>query len=279
VSEQSYSRELETAIRLARSAGALALRYRDGDLRVELKPGDEPVTVADRKASELIVSGLHSAFPGDIVISEEAADDQRRLTAPRVWYIDPIDGTKDFIHGREGFSVMIGLSIDGVPQVGVVYQPVGDRLFRGAPDTGTWFVAADQPPRLLAVSETDDMNSIRLVASRSHREGIIDEVKSALNIRDEFNIGSVGLKLGLISLGERDLYVNPSPRCKFWDTCAPEAILRHAGGRFTDLYGQPLAYRSRNTHHTRGLVASNGRLHEQVIAKLAPLFANRDKGD
>ena len=101
---------------------------------------------------------------------------------------------------------------------------------------------------------------------------MIDEVKTALGIKNEFNIGSVGLKLGLIALDERDLYVNPSSKCKGWDTCAPEAILHHAGGRMTDVHGELLRYDVEDTHHKRGLVASNGPLHAGVVAKLAPVF-------
>src|SRR5262249_15142000 len=92
-----FAREIAIASALARAAGALILRYRDGDLRVELKDGDEPVTIADKNSSDLIVRGLRDEFPQDVVISEENADDLRRLRAHRVWYIDPIDGTKDFI--------------------------------------------------------------------------------------------------------------------------------------------------------------------------------------
>lgn len=253
----------------------VALRYRDGDLRVELKPGDEPVTVADMACSKLIVAGLVEAFPDDIVISEEAADDKRRIGAERVWYIDPIDGTKDYIEGRDGFSVMIGLCVDAQPVLGVVYQPVGDRMFTAAPDQGTLFYAPGAEPRKLTCSTTTEPGELRLVASKSHREGVIDKVKSALGITNEFNIGSVGLKLSLIALDERDLYVNPSTYCKAWDTCGPEALLRYAGGRFSDIYGNPLRYDAETVAHNDGLVATNGAAHDNVIAKLAPLFAKR----
>lgn len=249
----------------------MALRYRGGDYEIELKPGDEPVTVVDRKASEMIVRGLSDAFPDDVVISEENADDLRRLDAERVWYIDPIDGTKDYIRGLEGFSVMIGLTVNHRPQVGVVYQPMNDRMF-WAGGNGAFFQAPGQEPRALAVSAVSDPAEIRFVASKSHRSRTLDQVKSALGIDNEFNIGSVGLKLCIIALGERDLYVNPSPRCKSWDTCAPEAILHAAGGKMTDLHGDPLRYDERDTWRRNGLVASNGAVHDAVIERMRPLF-------
>ncbi len=277
-------RELVVATDLARRAGAIALAVRAGGgaaLGVELKAGDEPVTAADRAASELVVAGLRAAFPDDVVISEENADDLARLTAPRVWFIDPIDGTRDFIAGRNGFSVMIGLCEAHRPTLGVVYQPEGDRLFWAAPtsaggdDEAAWFAAPDAPIRQLHVSDLADAGQIRLVASASHRDATIDAVKSALGIANEMNIGSVGLKLALIALAERDLYVNPSSKSKVWDTCAPEAILRAAGGVMTDTHGDALRYDQVDLRRATGLVASNGHVHAEVIARLAHLFPRR----
>jgi 3'(2'), 5'-bisphosphate nucleotidase len=265
-------REVDVACEAARGAGAIAMKYHGTPVEVEKKVGDEPVTRADREASELIVARLREAFPDDVVISEEAPDDPRRLDpAARVWYVDPIDGTRDFIRGHAGFAAMIGLTIQGRPRLGVVYQPIGDRMFWASEGAGAWF-SGDGEPRRLRCSTIADPAAIRLVASKSHRTRAIDEVKSALGIADELNIGSVGLKIGLIALAERDLYVNPSSHSKSWDTCAPEAILHEAGGRLTDLHGDPLHYDEPNLKNDRGLIASNGVLHGVVLAKLRVLF-------
>src|SRR5690606_11163313 len=266
------AREVEVAERLAREAGDLTMKFHGSKLEVERKEGNEPVTIADRQASDLIVRGLREAFPDDVIISEENADDLRRLSAERVWYIDPIDGTKDFIRGEDGFCVMIGLCLGHRPALGVICQPVHERVFSAAPGGGTWLGAPDAPPRRVQVSDIAELASAQLVASKSHRDSTMDQVKSALGISNEMNIGSVGLKLGVIALGERDLYVNPSPKTSSWDTCAPEALLVEAGGTLTDLHGDPLRYDSREIHNTRGLLASNGRVHQAAVAKLAGLF-------
>jgi 3'(2'), 5'-bisphosphate nucleotidase len=265
-------RELEVAERLAREAAAIELGYFGSGVEVEYKPGEGPVTRADREANTLIVNGLRAAFPGDGFLSEEAPDDGSRHTHARVWMVDPLDGTSDFVKGRQGFAVMIGLAIDGRPSLGVVLQPTSGELFRATAGAGAELVRPDGEIVGLRTSNVDRVEEIRLVASKSHRGPSIDRVRTALGIADEMNIGSVGLKLGLIASGERDLYVNPESHSSLWDTLAPEVILAEAGGRLTDLRGQPIDYRGPDVKNRRGLVASNGVLHDRVLAKLAPLF-------
>ncbi|HTL32827.1 MAG TPA: inositol monophosphatase family protein [Kofleriaceae bacterium] len=271
--------ELLAAIGLARAAGDLVLKYHRGDeLGVELKAGDEPVTVADKLASELIVEGLGKRF-SDPIVSEELALAEGVLQssqAGRLWLVDPIDGTKDFIRGSDGFSVMIGLLRAGRPVLGVVHQPAVDpphgRIFIATPDGGA-HVVTSKGVAALRVSNVAAASEARLVASASHRGPDIDKVKSALGIDDEQNVGSVGVKLCLIALGLRDLYVNPAAKTKVWDTCAPEAILAGAGGRLSDLFGTPVDYTE--LRQRRGLVASNGHVHQEVVDKLGPLFKKK----
>jgi 3'(2'), 5'-bisphosphate nucleotidase len=267
----SFERELSRAIELARLAGAEVMRLARGELQVEMKPGDEPVTVADRLASDLIVTGLATSFPDDPIISEERLGSPGAFGAPRCWLVDPIDGTKDFIRGEDGYSVMIGLACDGAPVMGVVYQPAIDRLFYATPGAARMVYEGQTTP--IAVSQVATAAELRLVVSRSHRSADIDQVKQQLGITNEVNLGSVGLKLCVIAAGLRDLYVNPAAKTKAWDSCAPEAILVAAGGMLTDLLGGPIDY-TKELAHRRGLVASNGRAHAEVIAKLAPLFSH-----
>lgn len=268
----AYAAELGMAETLALEAGALVLKCRDGELDVEMKVHDEPVTAADRAASDLIVRGLEAEFPGDVVISEERADNLERLTRNRVWYIDPIDGTKDFIRGESGFAIMIGLAERATPVAGALYQPTDDRLFLAARGAGSWLVEGGGAPRRLQSSRVSELSELRLVASKSHRSRTIDRVKTSLGIATEQNLGSVGLKIGVIAAGERDLYVNTADRTKLWDTCAPQAVLEEAGGRLTDLHGDPLRYDLEDTQNRRGLLASNGAVHDAVVDSIRPLF-------
>ena len=269
---EALSRELDVARELAVRAGRHILALHATGIAVERKAGDEPVTRADREANALIESGLRAAFPGDGLLTEEAPDDGSRLSRERVWMVDPLDGTKDFIRGHDGFSTMIGLLADDRPALGVVYQPLGDRLYFATIGGGAFVSEAGGAPERMRVSDVRELDRIRMVASKSHRDETIDRVRAQLGIKDELNVGSVGLKLGLIARGARDLYVNPAPHSKLWDVCAPEAILVEAGGRLTDLYGGAIDYRSPDLRNSRGLIASNGVVHDAVVAQLAQLF-------
>jgi 3'(2'), 5'-bisphosphate nucleotidase len=265
-------RELDTAVALARRAGEGIRALHGTGLAVENKADESPVTQADREANALIVGGLEAAFPDDAILSEELPDDGSRIGRTRVWMVDPLDGTKDFIRGREGFAVMIGLLDGASPALGVVYQPIGDKLYFATRGGGAFMQRGDGAAARIGVSDVRDPSQIRMVASKSHRTETIDRVRAELGISDELNVGSVGLKLGLIAEGLRDLYVNPAGHSKLWDACGPEAILVEAGGRLSDLRGELIDYRGAELGNTRGLIASNGVLHDEVVRRLSALF-------
>jgi 3'(2'), 5'-bisphosphate nucleotidase len=271
-----FARELEVAEQVALEAAAVVKAFHGTDLRIDSKAGNEPVTEADRTANALIVDRLSAAFPDDAVLSEEIPDDGSRLGRPRVWMVDPIDGTSDFIAGDTGFVVMIGLVVGGRPLVGAVAHPLSGRVYSGVVGEGAWRREADGARAPLHTSTLARPPGIRLVASKTHRTPRVDAIKRALGIVDEMNVGSVGLKIGLVSEAERDLYVYTGGRTKVWDSCGPEAILHAAGGRMTDLDGKPLVYDKPELYNRRGLVASNGPLHDFVIATLAPHVPRTD---
>ena len=269
----AYAREIEVATRIAREASVLVRGYHGTQLQVDLKVGDEPVSEADHAANALIVDRLRAAFPDDVILSEELPDTGERLGKPRVWMVDPIDGTRDFVRGESGFVVMIGLAVDGRPAVGAVGHPLTERVYVGAVGAGAWREEASGERTPLHTSTLAQPPDIRLVASKSHRSQRIDAVKRALQITDEMNIGSIGLKIGLVTEALRDLYVYTGGRTKIWDTCGPEAILMAAGGRMTDVDGKPLVYDQPDLYNRRGIVASNGPLHDFVIEEIRPIVA------
>ena len=275
VTGNKYERELGVAISLARRAGAAALEHYGGKLHIVHKSENEdPVTQADHAANDVIVAGLEREFPADGLLSEETLDTVRRLSRARVWVIDPLDGTKGFIAGNGDFAVQIGLAEDGESVLGVVYQPVPDLLHYAARGTGAWVERPDAEPERLRVSAETEFTRMRLAASRDHHSPRMSAVMRALGLSEEVRRGSVGIKTGLIVERQCDLYVHLSPRTKHWDTCAPEAILREAGGRLTDLWGEPLQYNTEDVQNRNGLVASNGAAHPLIIERLAPLLSD-----
>ena len=271
-----YQRELRIATELAREAGAIILEDYARPIKVERKiDADdylEPVTITDRAANELIVNRIHSVFPNDGILAEESIDTEFRLTRKRVWMIDPLDGTNGFISRDGDFAVQIGLAVDGKSVLGVVYQPLPDVLYWAVQNGGAWIERGDEGAIRGRVSEKSDLQCMRLAASRSHRSPRMDVVVKALEISEEVNRGSVGVKVGLIVECQCDLYVHLSPRTKQWDTCAPEAILAEAGGCLTDLFGYPLNYNAPEVQNRNGIVASNGKAHELIIKRLEPLL-------
>jgi 3'(2'), 5'-bisphosphate nucleotidase len=242
--------------------------YRTG-LPVEHKAGDEPVTVADRVADDQISAGLRAAFPADGVLTEESDDDPSRLEKERVWIVDPLDGTTEFIAETGDFVVQIGLAVAGQPVLGVVYQPTTDRLFFAVRGHGAYSVCNGQS-RKLQVSNVADPARMRLVVSRSHYSSFVEAARLKLGIQSVRRVGSVGLKAEQVARGVCDLYLGMTV-AKEWDICAPHALLSEAGGVLTNLCGQPMTYNKPGLLECRGLVGSNGMVHDEIVESLASL--------
>jgi 3'(2'), 5'-bisphosphate nucleotidase len=255
--------ELQTAQDLALRSGELLLEHYAKEPSVEWKGRNDPVTAADRAASRFIVEQLRKRFPNDAILSEEEKDDLNRMRNSRVWVIDPMDGTKEFIARRGEFAVMIGLAVNGVAQLGVVYQPTEDKLYSAAPGGGAT-LRERGTVRALHVSETGDFAQATMALSRSHLSGTTESIRKKLGIERTLQTGSIGIKVGLICEGRADVYVQ-GRGTSLWDTCAPEAILHEAGGRMTDSLGHPFRYDVAEVRNLRGVIATNGTLHDKVV--------------
>lgn len=270
-------KELETAVALARLAGIRILEFYALEIVAEEKIGadnfTEPVTVADKTASRIIVEGIGEAFPDDAILSEEETDAaENRLSGKRVWIIDPIDGTWGFIKKDGDFGVQIGLAENGEAILGVVFLPVHDKLFFAVKNQGAFLIENDGEPKRLQVSGKTNFTELNLASSRNHRSPRMHRIIEHFGFKQEIRRGSVGLKVGLIAEQMCDLYIHLSPRTKFWDTCAPQIILEEAGGEMTDLFGFPLRYDLPDVQNHNGIVASNGAAHEETILNLKPLL-------
>jgi len=256
--------ELDVAKKLAVAAGGILLNYYRQGISVDWKAPNDPATAADREASDLIVGNLKREFPEHAVLCEEEPDDLVRLQRPHVWMIDPMDGTREFIAQRDEFAVQIGLVVQGTPVLGVVYQPVTRKLYYAAQGLGA-FLDIDGGVTPLHVSPESVASRLVIVESRSHRSARVEAIRQRLRIPESILTGSVGLKVGIICEGRAHLYVHTGHRTHLWDTCGPEAILREAGGRMTDVSNRPLRYNTPEVKNLHGIVATNGQIHERAV--------------
>lgn len=261
----------------AREAGRVILRHYGaaGGVAVETKSDSSPVTIADREADAVILSQLVAAYPDDGFLSEEAPDDRARLAKSRVWIIDPLDGTRDFVARTGDFCVHVGLSVDGIACVGVVHHPVSGATFLAARGAGA-FVEADGVRTRLGVSEVAEAGAARLGVSRLNLNGDLARALAAAGLKKQAIAMGASVKLMAVARGTLDAVVTFSAAEMEWDTCAPEVIVTEAGGAFTDLDGRALRYNQVQLAHVRGSVASNGACHAALLGLLRPYFVGRD---
>ena len=241
---------------LAREASAIILRVYGGAFEVVQKADASPVTLADQLAEAHIVRGLKALDAQIPVVAEEAAAAGAcPVPEPRFWLVDPLDGTREFVSRNGEFTVNIALIEAGVPVLGVVHQPVGDKLYAGfcgalpvsLREAGAWCVEAGQR-RPLSCRVMPLQGGV-LACSRSHNDDsamvawltqAAPELLTPANWARRLALGS-SLKFGLIAAGQADVYPRLS-RTMEWDTAAGHAVLRAAGGEVLDLAGQPLRY-------------------------------------
>lgn len=259
-----YEREREVAVRAARAAGAIIRDYYEGrgDLALREKGHDNPLTAADEDADARIRQIVLGAFPDDGWLSEETRDSRERLAKSRVWVVDPLDGTKEFTQHIPEFCVCIALTVEGLPVVAVEYNPAADRLYCAVRGHGATVDGA--PAR---VSAERHIAEARVLASRSEdKRGEWELYKPRCRV---VLTGSVAFKLAELSSGHGDATFTLTPKNE-WDICAGSLLVEEAGGRVTGLDLRPLRFNQPEPLRP-GLIASNGHLHEDLVALIREL--------
>jgi myo-inositol-1(or 4)-monophosphatase len=260
--------DLTIAIDAARGAGAAIMEAFRSGIAVQYKEEDQPVTEADLAADRFIKETLLAARPNYGWLSEETLDDPARLDEDPVWIVDPIDGTNSFVEGRPEFAVSIGLAREGIPVVGVVYNPATDELYHATKGGGAFLNG--EPIRVRAKPEGEDLPC--LVCSRSER--LIGEL-SALEERWALTpLGSTAYKIVKVAEGVFQGYVSARIRHE-WDLCAAVLILEEAGGEALTLEAQPIRF-NRPEPYVSGIAALP--LHAEaaraeLLAHLRSLFS------
>jgi histidinol-phosphatase len=255
-------RDLAVAHRLADAADAITLRrFRALDLRVESKPDLTPVSDADRAVEQDLRRILGSELPTDAVLGEEYG---LQGDGPRRWVIDPIDGTKNFVRGVPAWATLIALQVEGQVTVGVVSAPALGRRWWAARSLGAYAgssTATADPIHVSAVSSLADAalsySSITGWEEHGRVEGFLDLGRRVWRTR------AFGDFWSHVLVAEGAVDISCEPEVSLWDLAALQVVVEEAGGRFTDLGG--LARPDGGS-----VVCSNGLLHEEVLAALAP---------
>jgi myo-inositol-1(or 4)-monophosphatase len=253
------SKHLETAVEIAREAGALLLQFFKGPQKISYKRPSDLVTEADRRSEALIVERLHQHFPHYAVVGEEGGG--QRLDSEYCWYVDPLDGTTNFAHGFPVFAVTLGLALRGEVIAGVVFDPTRDEMFTAERGAGA-FLNGER----IHVSSIADLSQSLLATGFPPFA-----TNNDLNIHFYFRFtelshgirraGSAALDLCSVAAGRFEgfweLKLNP------WDKAAGSLLVTEAGGMVTNLAGGPFRLLEDE------IMASNGRIHAAMI----PVFA------
>jgi 3'(2'), 5'-bisphosphate nucleotidase len=263
-------KELDSLAAIARDAGQGIMRIYAAGFQVDYKGPGDPVTAADREANALICQRLEAEFPDAAIVAEESLPDTYLgyQSRARVFFVDPLDGTREFVAKNGQFVVMIGLLVDARAELGVVYAPVTDTLWCGERGIGAYRVGADGNEQPIQVGAVSEPNVARVTVSRSRRSERLKRVLEQIAPQDVAPMGSAGLKGSHVAENSVDAYLALGAAGKHWDACAMDALVTAAGGLVSDARGRPLDYRSAELELRDGILASNPQLHQAILSRM-----------
>ena len=251
------------AVQIARAAGDLTLRhFRRADLAVERKPDDSPVTIADRQAEQLLRRRIAERFPDDSILGEEfgALDG----TSGYQWVLDPIDGTKSFIHGVPLYTTLVAVLRDDEPCLGVIHAPAAGETVYAAAGSGCWYASDNQPdPQPARVSRVSTLRESLLLTSEVGAfttERPVDALDVYLRLERAARLArgwGDGYGYLMVATGRAEVMIDPA--MNLWDTAALAPVIEEAGGDFKDWQGE-------RTVHSADFFATNGLVTDEVLA-------------
>lgn len=267
--------EVATLVGIAAEAAELVFRIYQTPFEVDYKGPRDPVTLADRSANELICKRLETAFPGVPVVAEESAPEAFAgyQSAERIFFVDPVDGTREFVAKNGEFVVMIGVVEGDRATASVIHAPASGIAWVGLEGHGAFRLSPGEGKTKIHVSDCAELSRVRAVVSRSHRTATVERAVNELGAGSILQQGSAGLKGARVAEASADAYVAPFHAGQRWDVCACDALVHAAGGRVTDAYGAPIAYRAPTLAQDTGVVVSNGLVHDALLERLASFRA------
>ncbi len=255
--------DLDLTILAAREAGRLILTYYKADYEIRDKGYHNPVTTADRVADASLKKILIGTRPDYGWLSEETVDSPERLSKKRVWIVDPLDGTKEFIEGVPNFVVSVALVENTKPILGVLYNPVTGETFTAENGKGAYLNG--EP---IHCSTKDNPGEMTILNSRSEtRRGLWKPYENSFGELKQ--VGSVAYKLGLTAAGQADIFASLRPKNE-WDICAGYCLINEAGGKLIDLSGNDVIFNQDNTLIQPGLIAGE----KNAVDKTFKILAN-----
>jgi len=250
-----YKLELKHALEIANTVRPIIMNIYEGDFEVEIKADNSPVTVADKLVDEMITKFLSERYPEHAFLTEESEDNPVRFTKDYVWIIDPIDGTKDFVHKDGEFAVNIALSYKGDIVLGVILAPVKNVLYYAVKGEGAYKIENRVTTR---IHVNDKLENLTVVTSRYHlRQSELDMIaKHSDKISRKTTIGA-SLKACLIAEGKAELSYRFSDGTKEWDIAPCQIIVEEAGGLFVKPDLTRYSYNRKDVHNREGYIICN----------------------
>ena len=249
---------LLTATAAAHKAGNIIHSFFHSEFEVKMKGKGNPVTEADIAADDILKKILTTEFPDYGWLSEETRDTPDRLSKKRVWVVDPIDGTKEFVEGIPNFVVSIGLVENGIPILGVIHNPINKDTYSATLGGGILFNG-----KQTIINDITEFSKISILNSRSEtRQGLWNPYIS--HFKKLIPIGSIALKLAMVAANQTNMVASLKPKNE-WDICAGHCLINEAGGILLTLEGKKITYNNPKTLITPGLVAGNASVVNSFI--------------
>ncbi len=247
-------------------AGDKILEIYETDFSTEKKEDDSPITQADIESNKILKEVLGET--GITILSEEDTDDKKRLSEEKVWIVDPLDGTTDFVNRTGEFTIMVGLVENQKSVLGLIYWPIKKKMYLA--ESGKGAFCYNEEWEKIEVTMMAEMQNCQALVSRHHLSEKEKKLLDEMEISVVTSIGS-SLKVTEIASGEAEIYITTTDKMKQWDTCASNCIISEAGGKMTDISGKDMVYNTESVNHENGILVTNGIIHQDALHAVSRL--------
>ena len=265
--------ETNLAIDAAVKAGKAVIEVYKNNFSFQVKDDNSPITEADIKSNGIIQETL--SITNIPILSEENVDDLVRLKHEKIWIVDPLDGTSDFVEKTGEFTIMISLVQSSKPILGVIYWPTEDKLYVAQKNKGAYELFSGHWKKL-NVNNISNLEKCHAVISRHHLSESDKKFIKKLNLL-EFNQKGSSLKVLDVCSGKAEVYLTTTNKIKQWDTCASHCLISESGGKITSMYGEDLEFNTELINHENGLLVTNGLIHNKIVKKYSEFLNSQSQ--